>query len=923
MYLSSILASRGPSQLIIPAYHNIVDPETVFVEDSDDDGVERDARESITGPLGSFRSKLIRRISHRADAKASFRPSVGTSDEELARRAELKRLMHKRIQEELKSEEEEEEENDPAFSPPKPPSINNYREPELPRGGPRDTIEFSVSTIDDQEAGKELGTSPEMSLLPTRLVAEPQESCQRRKARHVSRPQSPEPEPESSYSKHEDDTTHPHETDTTTNYSNPTMQNETIDTSQTMQFDQGANTERSPEQDDISSASVETGDGRYSPLDLESSTESNRKRSSNRGITYGGSSTGYILAVYLLSIYYKTKQSTNYSKRLTSQSGRALKEPQNHATTPPGPCSYRTALNKTPSSDHAKPNPEVSQFTMTEALSVNASETASFRQREEELKSVKKRFGLTPAQRYPMTPVRSKFREEFEDPKGLNNGRSSILSKFYLAFPKRSRTSSSHTELDGSNEETGAYSTGCRKPNKIRSSGPDPNKDGCHLHNTVTETPMEERTTDVRQHAKKQEADHHARRLKAKFIKAPAPKENTNSTRAQSVPLRNHCLGIPKSHSPDEARTDPADNSFPNEPSNEIEILNEARPKNTIGIHAGVLQEWVEQLRAEDVQRRSRTESRINVPKGQPRLRTPPDSWAKWPSHTREERTASAGKKDKVKTRDFAVVTNPGPSKTGTGSKTLSTGRDLTATSRNLSSQVSKALKSGWNKMITTTGSIGRASDHGLATQSTQKPHGFLEYPELELLPTAEGYREVQALDQQIDNMKRRSTSGTRAMKRSSGDSARRPLASRIAEEVHKFQTESKDIAWTDVQYHSGVPSTTHFLSPSHALLARNSKPFHPELYSAPELQCAYEDCVQTQMLDDGDDSSTTGGQHKTTIKRARSTGNIEIKLPVNEGAPTDHGLAYKARKTGLRRHKSLGWIRGRGGVQPKATASR
>ncbi|GAW13136.1 hypothetical protein ANO14919_025140 [Xylariales sp. No.14919] len=1083
MYLSSILASRGPSQLIIPAYHNIVDPEAVFVEDSDDDGGERDTRESITGPLGSFRSKLIRRISHRADSKASFRPSVGTSDEELARRAELKRLMHKRIQEELKSEEEEEEENDPAFSPPKPPSINNYREPELPRGGPRDTIEFSVSTIDNQEAGKELGTSPEMSLLPTRLVAEPQESCQRRsncsdltrrsidnpyhecsvsldeigsvtpppspsrltpvhflggsgrespstaswrlsysaihiesyiepliEARQVSRPQSPEPEPESSYSKHEDDTTHPHETDTTTNYSNPTMQNETIDTSQTMQFDQGANTERNPEQDDISSDSVETGNGRCSPLDVwlrsqdldcvsispnveielqrpcslkvKDQAESRHNPQNCADLSGYTDQTANLSSIIQdhnsgtcpISLKHIVSNESSSSNQVPNQIGNAVPteashmedqaqdissrytssqyttRPNSQQTTPRGSrlslaellksrravqplppahgsvgpyrvttsdnsdiSSYRTALNKTPSSDHAKPNPEVSQFTRTEALSVNASETASFRQREEELKSVKKRFGLTPAQRYPMTPMRSKFREEFEDPKGLNNGRSSILSKFYFAFPKRSRTSSSHTELDGSNEEIRTYSTGCRKPNK----------DGCHPHNTVTETPMEERTTGVRQHAKKEESDHHAGRLKAKFIKAPAPKENTNSTRAQSVPLRNHCLGIHKSHSPDEARTDPADNSFPNEPSNEIEILNEARPKNTIGIHAGVLQEWVEQLRAEDVQRRSRTESRINVPKGQPRLRTPPDSWAKWPSHTREGRTASAGKKDKVKTRDFAVVTNPGPSKTGTGSKTLSTGRELTATSRNLSSQVSKALKSSWNKMITTTGSIGRASDHELATQSTQKPHGFLEYPELELLPTAEGYREVQALDQQIDNMKRRSTSGTRAMKRSSGDSARRPLASRIAEEVHKFQTESKDIAWTDVQYHSGVPSTTHFLSPSHALLARNSKPFHPELYSAPELQCAYEDCVQTQLLDDGDDNSTTEGQHKTTIKRARSTGNIEIKLPVDEGAPTDHGLAYKARKTGLRRHKSLGWIRGRGGVQPKATASR
>ncbi|TGJ87313.1 hypothetical protein E0Z10_g1426 [Xylaria hypoxylon] len=1089
MFLSSILASRGPSQLIIPAYHNIVDPEAVDVEDSEDDGPERDTRASNTGPLGSFRSKLIRRLSHRADAKAGSRPPGGSSDEELARRAELKRLMHKRIQEELKSEEEEEE-DDLGLASLKPPSISNYREPELLGGGPRDTIEFSVSTVGEQEARKEVGTLPETSLPPTSVVDEQQEPCPRQsncselakrsvdnyyhecstpldemrsvisspslshltpvhllggsgrespstaswrlsysaihiesyieplvEAGQVSRPQSIEPG-------NSDDATHPHETDTTTNYSNPPMQNETIDISQTMQSDQGADTERNREEDDISSDSVETSDGRNSPLDIwlrsqdlhcgsisldlsntemalqypcewevkeqteaQQSSENTTDLSGYKERTANSSSilqehdpgtwpvsleriasnesvaSHQVLSRIENSLPIEGPSMVDQNQDVSSMytSSRYTTRPNSQQATPRGSrpslrellgsrrilqplspihgsvnpyrvtasdnsdvSSYRTALNKTPSSDHAKPNLDVLQYPTAEALSINASETASFRQREEELKSINKRFCLTPARQYPVTPMRSKFREEFEDPKCSNNGKSSILSKLYLAFPKRSRTSSSHTELDKSNEETRVNLTDFLKPNKLQPYDLDSKKDRCLPSNTVPETPMEERATGLWQRAQQQAADHRAGRLKVKLIKVSMPKANINNAEARSVPSSDHRPDIYKTQGTDETKGDLARNSFQNQHPNDIGILNEAEPKHTIGIHVGVLQEWVDQLQAEDVQRQSRTESRISVPKRQPpRLRTPPDSWAKWPSHTREERTTSAGKKDKVETQDFAVIPNSEPSNTKIGSKALPTGRDMTTTSRNLSSQVSKALRSGWNKMITHTGSLGRASDHEPTTQSTQKCHGFLEYPELELLPTAEGYREVEALDQQIDNMKRRSTSGTRGIRQSSSDGARRPLASRIAEEVHKFQVEGEDISWTDVRYRAKIPPNTQFLSPAHAMLTRRSKSFSPELLGAPESQCAYEDCVQTQMLDDGDDNNTAEGQDKTIIKRAKSTGNIKIKISVDEDAPTDHGTIHKTRKLGLRRHKSHGWIRGRGGGQFKVTTAR
>lgn len=1095
MYLSSLLASRGPSQLVIPAYHNIVDPEAVEVEDSDEDDPDRVTHRSNTGTLGSFRTRLVRRLSHRVSVKASSRPSAGASDEELARRAELKRLMHKRIQEELKSEEEEED-DDHRLVPPKQPSMSNCKEPELPGGGPRDTIEFSVSGVDEQEARKEVHILPETTRPRTMVTDEHQEPYKQRntcsesakrsfentyhecnvspnemgsviqppslspspsppyptpvhilggsgrespstaswrlsyseihiesyieplvEAKPVSRPQSLEPE--RSLSKQEGDTAHPHEEDTTANASNcsdPTLPDKTIDTSQTIQFDQSTIPEGSYKENDISSCLLETSDGRYSPLDvwlrsqnlhcasiLSSRPNSEmafehheydvreqanvpQKRENLTDIPQAGVS-GPISQQHVLGTRPKSPthivdegkpsvtapssesvalyqvlnrmgnafplgephtedQNQDVSSHYTSS--RYTTRPNSQQATPRGSqpslteqlvdrrvlqplssiygyacpyrtttsdnsdlSSYRTALNKTSSSDNAKSRPEASQVPTAEVLSINASETASFRQREEELKSIKKRFCLTPARRYPMAPVRSKFREEFDDPKGSSSGKSSILSKLYLAFPKRARASRSGTELNSNGGEFEYHLTDFRKYDKTQPAGLDLNRQQYLPSNMASRACLDETITGSWQCAPKREANPRPGKLKAKFIKATIPTLNMKAAQTRSVPGGNYSPNINKRHDGYKARGPPAENPLPPPRcSNDRVIPNENDVGNTVGIHAGVLQEWVEQLQAEDMRRRSRVESRINIHKRQPpRLRTPPASWAKWPSHTREERTASAGEKDMVNSRDFAVVINSNLLGDEAGGRAPSADRELPTSSRTLSSQVSKVLKSSWNKMITHRGSLGCASHHGPMTQNT------LEYPELELLPTAEGYRELQALDQQIGSMKRRSTSTMRVTQQSSSDGARHLLASRIAEEVHRFQIEGQDIVWADTKYRARDPPTTQLLLPARSLFARRSKSCDPELFVAPEAQCTNEDCVQTEALHDDNNGNAALVPDKAMIKRAKSTGNIEVKLP---GDPLlevedNHDPVHKARKLGLRRHQSLGWIRGRG----------
>ncbi|KAK7998604.1 hypothetical protein PG991_015083 [Apiospora marii] len=119
-----------------------VDLSSLEVEDSDDgnDGGLGSARHSSTSTLEVLKAKFIRRLSQLSEHSSGSRHTP-CSEGELARRAELRRLRQKRIEEELKDEQEAEEKTLP----------HDYRGSfghhggELPRGGPRDTIEFGVA----------------------------------------------------------------------------------------------------------------------------------------------------------------------------------------------------------------------------------------------------------------------------------------------------------------------------------------------------------------------------------------------------------------------------------------------------------------------------------------------------------------------------------------------------------------------------------------------------------------------------------------------------------------------------------------------------------------------------------------------------------------------------------------------------------
>ncbi|KAJ6441802.1 glutathione-dependent formaldehyde-activating enzyme [Purpureocillium lavendulum] len=114
-------------------------------DDYDDDNGDEDASQSAqrsTKTLDAVRTKLIRHISQENETRRNSRVAVGHSEEELARRAELRRFRQKRIQDELEASGSMDGGSSRSHW------STRYLSPlidlGLPGGGPRDTIEFTV-----------------------------------------------------------------------------------------------------------------------------------------------------------------------------------------------------------------------------------------------------------------------------------------------------------------------------------------------------------------------------------------------------------------------------------------------------------------------------------------------------------------------------------------------------------------------------------------------------------------------------------------------------------------------------------------------------------------------------------------------------------------------------------------------------------
>ncbi|KAI1497436.1 hypothetical protein F5X99DRAFT_421355 [Biscogniauxia marginata] len=988
-----MVTTRAASLLNTPMQQDTVDSTILDVDDSDDDVLARNTGKSNTSTLESFKTKLIRRISQRSDTKRYSQKSLGNSDEEVARRAELKRLMRKRIQEELKSEEQDSRTKSTCLDD---PIYDNCLEPDLPGGGPRDTIEFTVSGVEQKEPGdidhhstsamprafladkdqeKDLQrrrSCPESayipwensvldSSLPTRgpgslphLSSSPilspvhlpgtQESDSTRSwslsysASHLASYLGPAEETRQSLFSQDHEVTHQEREYEQTRGNEDRQSQETDGHSLAGKTTEGivANLDKTHEtqptqtsdgqikdtcDDDShegSGASFhDTTADRYSPLDmwlrsqeLQSTSEISSCRTSEMALDKISDSTSQV-ALHIVSHPPETTSSSIPSQKLPpgawpqsrnsedsagpglprtpSNESLALKKvvaqvnsalcpnllPPEHVQQEPS--SRYTSSRYTTRANSRQLTPKESRLSLAEVFGgrkvvspflpfhrlatpsfpkdTEKSDSSSYQtapnqasspdlgaiqapppkrlmadtiSREAELRSIEKRFGLVSLHQAPGFPKSARNRH-------------SLLVRFHLPVPKKNDI---QTRQRHKNIEDTAHNS---RHTRIR--------DAEHQHefhgSFAGNRPPMSSNRAIKSEADNRRAEHGGGRSKLQMFFPNTHTIRKASDLAQEQDARNSgaCVTDGKVLE-DPLRSNPRSQESPHNDRKQSDNTSD-----------GLLREWVNQLDAADPQFQSG--SFTNRQNHKPhRLLTPPASWAKWPSHSRLERTGTADAKDNVIPRDFAgikLAKSGGVTQLVEKVSVPTKKRSLTPISRTLSSQFSKAMKDRWNKIVPGKESSSCDTASSTLILDSRKAHRYLEYPELELLPTPSRYKEVQALEQQIDYMKHRSISSLGKRRESSHDSAKLSLTVRLAEEVHKLQhgdesPPSSDMGTLPVTSTVRLPLTQSRVLPAPCTVSNAT-----EEYGTPQSHISYEDCVPTHMLEEDDDNSRTG----------------------------------------------------------------
>ncbi|KAI1635488.1 hypothetical protein F4809DRAFT_664190 [Biscogniauxia mediterranea] len=1055
MAVSPMATSRATSLLTTRVHQDTVDPTILDVEDSDDDMLVRNTGKPNIGALESIKTKLIRRLSHKSEAKRFSQQSLGNSDEEIARRAELKRLMRKRIQDELKSEEQDGRARSRC---PDEPVYDNCLEPNLPGGGPRDTLEFAVSRVEKSDTGdvdnlsadtiplafpadkspgkhlhrprscpgpayisrdnsgldgqlsmREAGSLPQLPssphLAPVHLSTTQETDSIRSwslsySASHLASYFGPAEEDKRSlsspgYEEYRQDKGHGQTSDSEIHQSqetgekssakktsedsltNPYKNHESLST-QASQI-QGRDENDSGIREESDKSLHDSSDDRYSPLDiwlcsqgLESNSAMSSRQTSSRALDrivenksqvtlqaahhspevivplglHPSRSTEHdkevpnlppgawpqsrnispntepdlpetpsneslalrkvvaqvnrVLAPNLLtpepieheslSRYTSSRYTTRANSRQPTPKesrlsltevfgGRKIVTPFLHfhrLATSNMPkdiersdsSSYKTAPNKAPTPDSGIIHEPSPKRPTADTISITLSDTASFRQREAELRSIEKRFGLASLHRAPSFPVSSKFREEFDQARNSARGRHSFLTRLHFSIPKRESISP-------------------RQHHKHC-------EDMLHSRHHIPKPHITESATGLWQRAIKSEADN--RRIEHENGRFGLQKQSPN-TRTIGEAKQGPCVEDDqvKKHSSRYNSRSKESTHASTQKSEEGRNHGQKRPEH---VDNGGLREWVNRIDAGDslFQPELNTYGQTRIPR---KLLTPPASWAKWPSHSRHERTGAAGIEDRVTSRDFAnlqVSKGRAVPQSAEMNPAVTKKRNLTPIPRTLSSHFSKAMKEGWSKMVTSKDSFNRDATTSRITPDGRKSRGYLEYPELELLPTPSGYREVQALEQQIDTIKRRSVSHFSRWQDSSHDSTKPSLTARVVEQAHELQHSTEGRQSPNVENPSLY--TADRLPPTqlHTLPTPRAVTGATEEFGTPQSHISYEDCVPTHMLDEDDDNSGTGDV-ANTMKHVRSenglnrleTEQTQMGEEKNDTASTDH----------------------------------
>ncbi|KUI58929.1 hypothetical protein VP1G_06204 [Cytospora mali] len=438
--------------------------------------------------------------------------------------------------------------------------------------------------------------------------------------------------------------------------------------------------------------------------------------------------------------------------------------------------------NLTASSRPGSTTPSLSLSNARQTTMEAGSETSSFIRREAELQAVEERFRDSHLRLEPLVPFESRFKEMFDhdgDPNAIR--RNSLLNKLRLSVPKRYKPGI-FENLDGNgSDRIASVNDPSRKPGpqpysisspktsdhgylKIPVAGYGSRRErssGTSLRSSRKSGESErprgfssskegDETAQIWKRALRAETESKSLRgsLLSNVPEAPPLSGAVSEVKAvpttlQSSDHKSLSLSPPGIHSPTCGERQSRDD--------------EATFRETLMRSNAILQQWANQLdnRVVEADERRRHHASVSGPFLQVTM-MPLASWARFPSHNRKERNATAGEADDIKSRDFAVKKISAAGEVNWTTDKLHGGLPTpTGIGRSFSDKFASTVKARWSKFIP--GRSGTPSRNKLmqsGRRSSIQAGGNLEYPELELLPSACRYKELRALEREIDDMK-------------------------------------------------------------------------------------------------------------------------------------------------------------------------
>lgn len=407
-------------------------------------------------------------------------------------------------------------------------------------------------------------------------------------------------------------------------------------------------------------------------------------------------------------------------------------------------------------------------------ISDTTSESSSFLHREAELHAAEERFRDSHLQNKPCVPTGSKFHEVLRDNPRFA-ARNSLLSKLELNLPVDFEVFTD--KLDGNSSALDLLTSAALRNAETRESD---NLDMIgHDHLNIPSTycgikhspdvtclpSIKKESVRNRGFSSSRDGDETAemwkRAMRAESVsKSPRRSTSTQPTVPQP-PLQDASIinRFPRAPCPSEIGRRSGSHSLVHSPTcTELPTQNdeEAFRQSLITSNA-ILEDWGRQI---GEQEREATAKSHGVHSGSRCIYknsvTPPASWARFPSQTRNERNTAAGELDNVKPKDFAVreISTLGGI-IWTTDKVEDGAPSHRGVVRSVSDKFTQSFKSRWSKFVPKrmASNLKDRSIRG-ARRSSIQASGDLEYPELELLPTTGGYRDLLALEREIDEMK-------------------------------------------------------------------------------------------------------------------------------------------------------------------------